>query len=70
MDDKFFWQLCNIESSDGRMSRRSRDRLCEIKVFNFDTSDIKLDLEQLKTIIANAYDIGYICGRNDVEGWD
>jgi hypothetical protein len=65
MDEKFFRQLCNIESSDSRMSRKSKDRLQDIKEFNFDTADLKIDLEQLKTLIANAHDIGFVCGWND-----
>lgn len=66
MDDKFFWQLCNIESSDSRMSGRSRDRLSDLKDLNFDT-EIKISYEQLKILIANAYDIGFTCGWKDCE---
>jgi hypothetical protein len=66
MDEKTFWQLCNVSGSDSRMSGRSRDRLSDLTDFNFD-SEIKISREQLKILIANAHGIGFTCGWSDCE---
>lgn len=64
--DEFIEALTLIKEYDSRMSDNSRVKLNWILNQNY--TDVRFDLKSLKTLITNAFSLGYSCGRKDVEG--
>lgn len=57
---------CLVPQNDSRMSNNSKEKLNWIVNQNY--TDVQIDLDALKTLIQNAFSLGYSCGRKDVEG--